>query len=101
MTFISRSARSGSGAGEATEGTTAFSRSSSSCSRTIFPGSAAGTAASRWPPDRSELAQYVLSPFEKRELDAVRALTLRARDAAVVAVAEGLDVAINRFNRTI
>ena len=66
-----------------------------------FPRLRCGIGGESMPSDKRELARYVLSPFEKQELDPVRGLTLRARDAAIVAVAEGLDVAISRFNRTI
>jgi PTH1 family peptidyl-tRNA hydrolase len=65
-----------------------------------FPRLRCGIGGESMPSDKRQMAGYVLSPFEKREEEAVADLTLRARDAAFVAVAEGLDAAISRFNRT-
>jgi peptidyl-tRNA hydrolase, PTH1 family len=65
-----------------------------------FPRLRCGIGGESMPSDNREMAHYVLSPFEKQEQDAVRDLTLRARDAAVVAVSEGFEAAVSRFNRT-
>lgn len=64
-----------------------------------FPRLRCGIAGDSMPADKREMARFVLSPFERHERDAVRDLTVRARDAAVVAVTDGLEAAVNRFNR--
>jgi PTH1 family peptidyl-tRNA hydrolase len=48
-----------------------------------------------------DLASYVTEPFDTEELDTVAAVIGRAADAVVAAVADGLDVAMNRFNRSL
>jgi PTH1 family peptidyl-tRNA hydrolase len=46
-----------------------------------------------------DLAEYVLSPFEPDEIERARAMALRAGDAAELAIREGIERAMNRFNR--
>jgi peptidyl-tRNA hydrolase, PTH1 family len=46
-----------------------------------------------------DLAAYVTDPFERCEFEAVGAAINRAADAAEAVVADGLDAAMNRFNR--
>jgi peptidyl-tRNA hydrolase, PTH1 family len=48
---------------------------------------------------RSGLADYVLSPFGKAEAAAVRALMPRLTEAVETWVTDGVEVAMNRFNR--
>lgn len=50
------------------------------------------------PQDKLKMSSYVLSPFEKSERGQVRSLIERARDAALVAISEGIPTAMNRFN---
>ena len=64
-----------------------------------FPRLRCGIGSESMPAEKSEMAGFVLSPFEKQELEAVGELTVRARDAAVAAVTGGLEEAIGRFNR--
>ena len=45
-----------------------------------------------------ELADHVLSPWSVDDIVAVRALVERAADAVTCVVAEGVEVAMNRFN---
>ena len=48
---------------------------------------------------RGHQASYVLSPFDNDELKIVEESVLRARDAATTFVAEGIVIAMNRFNK--
>lgn len=45
------------------------------------------------------LAAYVTAPFEDHELEAVHRSVLRAADAVEAVVGDGLEAAMNRFNR--
>jgi peptidyl-tRNA hydrolase len=47
---------------------------------------------------RLDLAEYVLRPFDADEREAAEAMTARAADAVLVAVREGIDAAMTRFN---
>jgi PTH1 family peptidyl-tRNA hydrolase len=47
---------------------------------------------------RVDLADYVLRPFDADEREAAEAMTARAADAVLVAVREGIDEAMARFN---
>jgi peptidyl-tRNA hydrolase, PTH1 family len=46
-----------------------------------------------------DLADYVLAPFLTAEEEVVSATVVRAADAAVATIVDGLDAAMNRFNR--
>ena len=46
-----------------------------------------------------DLAVYVTRPFADDELETVAQAISRAADAVEAVIAEGLDVAMNRFNR--
>jgi peptidyl-tRNA hydrolase, PTH1 family len=48
---------------------------------------------------RGDLADYVLSPFRKGEAAEVRSLMPRLTEAVETWLAEGVDAAMNRFNR--
>jgi PTH1 family peptidyl-tRNA hydrolase len=49
-------------------------------------------------PAGEDLKGYVLSPFEPEEQEAVEAMIGRAADACQAWLAEGIEVAMNRFN---
>lgn len=49
--------------------------------------------------DRGELMDYVLSGFKKDEVEPLEKACLRARDAAISYVKEGIDMSMNRFNK--
>lgn len=51
------------------------------------------------PPPGVDLADYDLSPFDADEQDRVAEVVERAADAVVAVLCEGLDQAMNRFNR--
>ena len=57
-----------------------------------------GVAPEAGPPAGEELADFVLSPFEEGEREAVTAMVARAADACECWLAEGVDVAMTRFN---
>ncbi len=48
----------------------------------------------------TNLAEYVTAPFAARELELVDATVQRAAEAVGVAVREGLETAMNRYNRS-
>jgi PTH1 family peptidyl-tRNA hydrolase len=50
-------------------------------------------------PAEEDPADFVLKPFAKTEQEAVEAMIERAADAVLVAVNEGLEPAMNRFNQ--
>ncbi len=52
------------------------------------------------PPQGGDPADHVLSPFEPSEVQPVAALLARAVEAIETAVGQGLETAMNRFNRT-
>jgi PTH1 family peptidyl-tRNA hydrolase len=49
--------------------------------------------------DRGQQVEYVLSPFAPNEQDAVETAMTRATDAVLTFLREGIDIAMNRFNR--
>jgi PTH1 family peptidyl-tRNA hydrolase len=51
------------------------------------------------PPGRMDPAAYVLQPFTERELETVSEILAQAEDAALAFVRDGIDAAMNRFNR--
>lgn len=51
------------------------------------------------PPPGVDLADYDLSPFEPEEEPLVAEMTERAADAVVAVLEEGLEAAMNRYNR--
>jgi PTH1 family peptidyl-tRNA hydrolase len=63
-----------------------------------FPRLRCGIGSAEMPVNKKEMARFVLSPFASGELETVRGLIERARDAAVAAVTEGLEAAIAGFN---
>lgn len=46
-----------------------------------------------------DLAEYVLAPFETDEAERARSMVLTACDAADLAIREGIERAMNRYNR--
>ena len=64
---------------------------------TGFPRLRAGVG--RESSDGDDLAAFVLSPFENDELEAAGTLIERAAEAVTVSVFEGLERAMNRFNK--
>ena len=46
-----------------------------------------------------DLAGYVTAPFEDHEIETVTGAVARAADAVEAVIADGLDAAMNRFNR--
>ncbi|MEO0073257.1 MAG: aminoacyl-tRNA hydrolase [candidate division WOR-3 bacterium] len=50
------------------------------------------------PPPGCESTQYVLEPFTSSEMSSLPEIIARAADACLVAVSEGLSMAMNRFN---
>ncbi len=50
------------------------------------------------PPGRMDPANYVLQDFSRDEMKALSEILDRAADAALTFVAEGLDMAMNKFN---
>jgi PTH1 family peptidyl-tRNA hydrolase len=50
-------------------------------------------------PEGEDPADFVLKSFAKSETQALEAVILRAADAARVAISEGLETAMNRFNQ--
>jgi len=51
------------------------------------------------PPAGVDLADYDLSPFEPEEQEHVDELVTRAADAVLAILHDGIDDAMNRFNR--
>ena len=51
------------------------------------------------PPGRMDPAAFVLQPFTERELEMVSEVLAQAEDAALAFVRDGIDTAMNRFNR--
>ena len=49
-------------------------------------------------PEGEALVDYVLSPFEEKEMEAVAEMIRRAADASEAWMAEGMAAAMNRFN---
>jgi len=52
------------------------------------------------PPPGTDPADHVLAPFEPGEMETGRDLVVRAAEAVVTAIRDGLDVSMNRYNRT-
>lgn len=63
-----------------------------------FPRLRCGIASDAMPKRKSEMARFVLSEFEESEKSVVENMVIRARDAAITFVAEGLPAAMNKFN---
>jgi PTH1 family peptidyl-tRNA hydrolase len=51
------------------------------------------------PPGRMDPAAYVLQQFTEREFEMVSEILAQAEDAALAFVRDGIDAAMNRFNR--
>jgi len=51
------------------------------------------------PPGRQDPADYVLSPFSKREQEEIEFAIIRAADAIKYIIANGVEKAMNEFNR--
>lgn len=49
--------------------------------------------------DRGQQVEYVLSPFAPGEQDAVETAITRATDAVLTFIRDGIDIAMNQFNR--
>jgi len=63
-----------------------------------FPRLRCGIAGESLPEMKSMLSRYVLDPFEERELEIVKLMVPRASEAALFAVTNGIDEAMNRYN---
>jgi PTH1 family peptidyl-tRNA hydrolase len=63
-----------------------------------FPRLRCGIAGATMPRRKSELTRFVLSEFDDSEKPAVDQMVRKARDAAITFVAEGLTVAMNKYN---
>jgi PTH1 family peptidyl-tRNA hydrolase len=66
---------------------------------TSFPRLRCGIASEHLPTDRRLMAQYVLEPFAQDERPAVRSMVLRASEASLSFVTEGIQRAMNQFNQ--
>jgi PTH1 family peptidyl-tRNA hydrolase len=65
-----------------------------------FPRMRCGVESASMPKNKKEMADFVLSPFVKKELDTVHDMIHRAETAAIVAATDGVETAMNRFNAT-
>lgn len=63
-----------------------------------FPRIRCGIQGDTMPANKSELARYVLEPFQRNEVLIVKKMIDAACDAAIVAVTEGIPTAMNKFN---
>lgn len=63
-----------------------------------FPRLRCGIASKVMPTRKSEMAQFVLSAFDESEKPTVERMVRQARDAAMAFAAEGLSVAMNKYN---
>jgi peptidyl-tRNA hydrolase, PTH1 family len=63
-----------------------------------FPRLRCGIASAHMPSDKSEMAAFVLSPFEPDEQAMVRVMIERARDACTSVLTRGIVPAMNEFN---
>ncbi len=66
-----------------------------------FPRLRCGIASELLPIDRRLLARFVLEPFDLDERPAVRSMILRASEASLSFVTEGLQKTMNLFNQSI
>ncbi len=57
-----------------------------------------GIATEKMPKKKSEMAQFVLSPFDSDEEPIVKEMTTRARDAVLSFITDGIDTTMNKFN---
>ena len=63
-----------------------------------FPRLRIGIASDSMPKEKDQLADFVLSKFEPNERESVNDVVQRASKAALAAVTESLQTAMNRFN---
>lgn len=63
-----------------------------------FPRLRCGIGSPHMPPEKSERSSFVLSAFERDELPVVRPMILRARDACLTFITDGLARAMNAVN---
>jgi len=63
-----------------------------------FPRLRCGIATEKMPKKKSEMAQFVLSPFDGDEEPIVKEMTGRARDAVLSFITDGIDATMNKFN---
>ncbi len=68
---------------------------------TTFPRLRCGIASQHLPTDRRDLARYVLEPFPSEEHAAVKAMILRASEASLSCVSEGIEHTMNFYNQPI
>jgi PTH1 family peptidyl-tRNA hydrolase len=66
-----------------------------------FPRIRCGIRGATMPNNKGELARYVLEPFERNERTIVQKMIETARDATIVAITEGIHIAMNKFNSRI
>ena len=67
---------------------------------TCMPRLRLGVGAADGPPPADTLADYVLEPFKADEIDPAEKMVGRAADAVEVWLSQGLEAAMNQFNRT-
>jgi PTH1 family peptidyl-tRNA hydrolase len=65
-----------------------------------FPRMRCGIESISMPKNKKEMANFVLSPFDKIESDTVHGMIDRAQTAAIAAATDGVETAMNRFNTT-
>ena len=66
-----------------------------------FPRLRCGIASEHMPGDRKFMARFVLEPFDPKERPAVRSMILRASEASLSFVTEGLETTMNLFNQSL
>lgn len=66
-----------------------------------FPRLRCGIASEHIPGDRKFMARFVLERFDPKERPAVRSMILRASEASLSFVTEGLEATMNLFNQSI
>ena len=65
-----------------------------------FPRLRCGIANERMPKKKSQMAQFVLSPFDSDEEHVVKEMVARALDSLLTFLDEGIEAGMNKFNRS-
>ncbi|HLA68308.1 MAG TPA: aminoacyl-tRNA hydrolase [Bacteroidota bacterium] len=68
---------------------------------TSFPRLRCGIASEHLPVDRRLMTRYVLEPFDPEERPAVRSMILRASEASLSFVTEGIQKTMDSFNQSL
>ena len=63
-----------------------------------FPRLRCGIASEFMPDSKTESSDFVLSNFEEKELPVVEKMILRAKDACITFITEGIEKTMNKFN---